>query len=275
MDPISALIGGAFSAYGASQTNEANYRNMLYQNMFNAQAQQKAQDFNAGQADLGRQFASSQQLQAEDYNSQQAQIQRDYQTQMSNSAYQRATADMKAAGINPMVAYQQGGASAPPGASGSVGATSGPTASVGAASSSGLPRVENAMGNAVSTALEVSKLVPTLKLMDQQVENAKFTGDNIQANTSKALADTTASEKLAAKLQSETALADEQTANAKRAQSDVSVLGSHVNPAYWAGGMSGLWDKAKAIWNFGGEDPTGGKGASSAKSLLELYQGAE
>lgn len=45
-----------------------------------------------------------------------AQAQMAFQAQQSATAYQRATSDMKAAGLNPMLAYTQGGASTSPGA---------------------------------------------------------------------------------------------------------------------------------------------------------------
>lgn len=62
------------------------------------------------EASRNRFFSDAQARQAEAFSAEQAAKNRAFQKYISDTQYQRAMADMKAAGLNPMLAYSQGGA---------------------------------------------------------------------------------------------------------------------------------------------------------------------
>lgn len=165
---IGDVIGGVLGYKGQSSANEANLDIARENNAFNAQQAQYARDFNEQQAGINREF----------------------QADMRNTQYQAAVQDMKKAGLNPMLAYSQGGAGTPSGA----------TASGPAASAAPVAPMQNTMTSAVQTmqaataldnmrkqgdVLEAQAFATRAKGWRDQAEatNAGPQGDNIRADT--------------------------------------------------------------------------------------------
>ena len=131
---VGAFAGGALNYFGAQAANRANKKMAREQMAFQ-------------QASTREQMA--------------------FQERMSSTAYQRAVQDMKQAGINPILAYNQGGASSPSGAS-SVGAKADQI---------------NPMSGALSTALDVRRAKAEIANLHEQNVNLKEMNKQIASQT--------------------------------------------------------------------------------------------
>lgn len=160
------ILTGAVSAVGTWWNNEQANRRQRETNEFNAQQASINREFNAAEAEKSRTFSA-----------QEAIVNRDYQTAMSNSAFQRGMADMRAAGLNPILAYSKGGASAPSGSMPSSSSASGTAASGGTAP------VSDVIASGISSAQAARARRNEAAIAAEEIQNRKETNNLIRAQT--------------------------------------------------------------------------------------------
>lgn len=197
------LIGGAFSAFGQERANRQTADNIAQQLAFQRESQASQQAF--GRETMGRQEAFGREIvgRAERF-----------QERSQRNRYQWTMQDMRAAGLNPLLAYQQGGG----------GSLQGATASLGTPQSTAMPgaaaQPKNVFSGATDTANSAVAAYRTsqqMKRVRQEIRNLETTEKNIATDTEKKRSEMLLQDNLSAKAAQEFRLLREQTNSAKAA----------------------------------------------------------
>jgi len=167
---IGSIIGSVAGGVSQGSSNRANRALQEDAQAYEAEQAATNREFQAGMFDKASDFTSAQTVKEMRFNKSEATRNRKFQKQQRATQYQTAVGDMKRAGLNPMLAYSQGGAGNNTGSAASVHAGNSPSPPSGGQGHSPMARMEPVVrgSEAVHSAMEVSRGVEEIKNLKEQ-----------------------------------------------------------------------------------------------------------
>jgi hypothetical protein len=170
-----AALGAVGGLFGSQATNRSNERIANARNQLELDMMRETNMLNMANAAVNRNFQSEQAATARNFSAGQAEIQRNFQERMSNTSVQRRMADMRAAGINPILAGKYD-ASSPAGAMGAGFAGSGSQATAVKGNAHGY-EARNVMQDAINGMNSAMDLKVKKAQIDNLNATAGYTGN--------------------------------------------------------------------------------------------------